>query len=82
MKVSKTDAAFLAGTVTVAALDTIAVIPEATKLVDREVAEVKAELKQSKRIAPEDAFSAGLVVGIGIGAIGTVKVISDKLNNP
>ncbi len=82
MKVSKTDATFLAATVTAASLATIAVVPKVADKIKQDTAQVQAELQRNKRVDPKDAFGAGVAVGAIAGAAGTAKIIADKLNAP
>lgn len=79
-KLTKTEAFFLAATLTSASLTTLEVTPKYLKAIERQSAIVQAEIKRKKITDPRDAFSTGLVVGAAVGALVTVKVIAAKLN--
>lgn len=82
MKISKTDATFLAATATAASLATISIVPDAIDEIKQKATEVQAELQRENRVDPKDVFAAGVATGVAIGAGGTAKIIADKLNNP
>lgn len=78
-KPTATDTAFLAGTLAVAAASTIAIVPGIVDEIKEQSDTVAQELRENNQADPKDVFAAGVVVGIGLGAAGTIKVISDKM---
>ncbi|MGB8686058.1 MAG: hypothetical protein WCD53_01770 [Microcoleus sp.] len=79
-KLTVSETIFLAATLTAASLTTIEVIPKSIKSIEKQSAIVQAEIKKKKLIHPIDAFSTGLIVGLGIGTFATVKMIAAKIN--
>lgn len=79
-KVTVNETIFLAATLTAAFLTTIEVIPKSIESIEKQSAIVQAEIKKKKLIHPIDAFSTGLIVGLGIGTFATVKMIAAKIN--
>lgn len=79
-KFTRSEAIFLAATLTAASLTTLEVVPKTVKSIEKRSAIVQAELKKKKLPDPMDSFSAGLIVGVGAGALGTIKLIAAKIN--
>ncbi len=81
-KPTRSEAAFLAATLTVASLATVEVVPKIIESCRNQATIAEAEFKKKNSTNSKDAFWTGLIVGVGVGAIGTTKLIADKLNNP
>ncbi|MEG4445065.1 hypothetical protein QUB47_23560 [Microcoleus sp. AT9_B5] len=81
-KPTPSESVFLAGTLTTALLATGAVVPDVIQELQEDAKQTNEELKRQNLPHPADVFTAGLITGLVAGAIGTTKVISDKLNNP
>ena len=79
-KLTLTETVFLAATLTAASLTTLEVVPKTIKSISRQSAIVQAEIKKKKLVDPRDAFSMGLLVGAGVGALVIIKVIAAKIN--
>lgn len=79
-KLTVTETLFLVTTLTAASLTTLEVTPKIIKSVGKQSAIVQAEMKKKKLTDPRDAFSMGFLVGGGIGAFATVKLIAAKIN--
>lgn len=79
-KLTVTETIFMAATLTAASLTTLEVTPKVIKSVGKQSAIVQAEIRKKKLIHPNDAFCMGLIVGGGVGALVTVKVIAAKIN--
>ncbi len=79
-KLTVTETLFLAATLTAASLTTLEVVPKTVKSISKQSAIVQAEIKRKKLVDPRDAFSMGFLVGGGVGALVTVKVIAAKIN--
>ncbi|MEG3908659.1 hypothetical protein [Microcoleus sp. POL10_C6] len=76
------ESVFLAGTLTTAILTTAEVVPNVMQELKEDAHQASQELKRTKSANPADTFTAGLIIGLVGGAVGTTKVISDKINNP
>lgn len=79
-KLTVTEVIFIATTLTAASLGTLEVLPKTIKSIEKKSAIVQAEIKKKKLIHPSDAFSMGLIVGVGVGAFGTMNFIAAKIN--
>ena len=79
-KLTVTETIFLAATLTAASLTTLEVVPKTIKSIEKQSALVQAEIKRKKLVDPKDAFSMGFLVGGGVGALVTIKVIAAKIN--
>ena len=79
-KLTVTETIFLAATLTAASLTTLEVAPKTIKSIEKQSALVQAEIKRKKLVDPKDAFSMGFLVGGGVGALGTIKLIAAKIN--
>lgn len=79
-KFTATETIFLAATLTAASLTTLELMPKTIKSIEKQSAIVQAELKRKKITDPRDAFSMGLLVGVGVGTLVTMKVIAGKIN--
>jgi hypothetical protein len=79
-KLTVTETVFLAATLTAASLTTLEVIPKVMESCRKQSAIVQAEIKSKKLVDPRDAFSMGFLVGGGVGALGTIKLIAAKIN--
>lgn len=79
-KLTVTETVFLAATLTAASLTTLEVLPKVIESCRKQSAIVQAEIKRKKLVDPRDAFSMGLIVGVGVGALGTIKLIAAKIN--
>ena len=75
------ESVFLAGTLTTAILTTAEVVPNVMQELKEDAHQASQELKRTKSANPADTFTAGLIIGLVGGAVGTTKVISDKINN-
>ncbi|MEG4170628.1 MULTISPECIES: hypothetical protein [unclassified Microcoleus] len=67
---------------TTAILTTAEVVPNVMQELKEDAHQASQELKRTKSANPADTFTAGLIIGLVGGAVGTTKVISDKINNP
>lgn len=81
-KPTQSEIIFLAVIAATASLATVEVFPKVVIVFQKRAAIVKAELNRKNSIDPKDAFSTGLVFGLGFGALGATKIIADKINYP
>ncbi len=79
-KPTRSEAVFLAVTLTAASLTTLEVIPKVIESCRKQSAVVQAEIRKKKLVDPKDAFSMGFLVGGGVGALATIKFIAAKIN--
>ncbi|MEG3841032.1 hypothetical protein [Microcoleus sp. herbarium14] len=81
-KPTRSEAVFLAVTLTAATLLTVEVIPKVVESYKIQSTVARTEFKKKASTDSKDAFWTGLIIGLGVGAIGTTKLIADKINNP
>ncbi|MEG3981868.1 hypothetical protein [Microcoleus sp. D3_18a_C4] len=81
-KPTRSESAFLAATLTAATLLTVEIIPKVVESYKIQAPIARAQFKKKSSTNPRDAFWTGLIMGLGLGTIGTTKLIADKINNP
>lgn len=79
-KPTGSEAFFLAATLTAASLTTLEITPKVIEICRKQSVATQIEVKRRKMVDPSDAFSTGFLLGGGVGAFATLKLIAAKIN--